>query len=163
MIIKWTVYTTAPLLNSSFASVHGNYFSFRYQSRVLGLNWTPPSTRRKLVRGCHPYKKYTHIVDHMAPSLIKYILLWPLMLNFLSATVSSLLPQVSCPFQKMSTNILWRYKTECIHSLTTWRARDFNPFFLVEGQDYVALGLLYVSSYPCKRINIVFTKNQMSQ
>ena len=45
MIIKWNLYTMAPLWNSFFSSVQGNYFSFRCQSVVLRQIY-PPSTRR---------------------------------------------------------------------------------------------------------------------
>ena len=64
MVRKRTVYNMAPLWNLPFASVQGNYFSFRCQSDVLELI-DPPSTGRKISGGFHPYIKYNHSVDHL--------------------------------------------------------------------------------------------------
>ena len=91
------------LLNSPFSSVQGNYFNYRCQ--VGFLRWIyPPSTRRTSW-----LSKYIHSVDHV-PISKSTLFLIPLILNYLSAAVPICFPQVSCPFQKRNTNIVWSSK-----------------------------------------------------
>ena len=109
MIIKWTVYTMIPLGNSLFTSIQGNYFSFRFQSGVLQWIDTPLTRSQQTSRVCHPFRKYSHSMDHV-PISNKTLFLRPLIMNILSTTVPSLLSQAACPFQKRSTNRVWSSK-----------------------------------------------------
>ena len=117
MIRKWTVYTMALLWNLPFASVQGDYFSFRCQSGVF--RWIdPPSTRRKkLTEAFTLSENIAHIVDHV-PSSNTTLLLRPLIMNSLYDTVPSFLPQVACTFQNRSANIVWSSKRS---GLISWR------------------------------------------
>ena len=143
IIRKLTSYPMVLPWNSSFASVQDNYFNFRRQSSVL--RWIDtPSTRRKNVKGCHPFIKYSHSFDHGPRSNITLFLI-PLMLNFLSATVKSFLSLVACNFQKRSTNILWRSKWSVF---VAWRLRGPESSIHIK-LFYVNMGVLGLDkNYP---------------
>ena len=145
MIRKWTVYTMVPHWKSPLTSVQGNYFSFRCQSDVW--RWINPFKQGEQIgRGCHPFIKYSHSVNHV-PRYNTTLLLRPPILNFLSATVPSFLPQVACPFQKRHTKIVWSSKQS---RFIAWRPvgpeSSTQMKFFMEGWEYVALGSLYVFS-----------------
>ena len=106
----------APTWDLPITSIQGNYFSFRCQSGGLRLI-DPPSTRRKIGRGCHHFRKYSHSLDHV-PGSNTNLFLRPLFMNFLSDTVPSLLPHIACHFQKRSTKRVWISKRSV---LIAWR------------------------------------------
>ena len=95
---------------------------YRATDSFLGVNQAsldeliPPKQEEKNGGGCHPYGKYSHNMDHV-PISNKKLFLRPLITNFLSATVSIFLLNAGCPFQKMSTNILWRSKRSGLAAL----------------------------------------------
>ena len=112
----------APLWNFSFASAQGNV-------SVLGINQAssdeliPHKQGENIGRGCHTFERYSHIVDHI-PRSNKTLFLIPLIVNFFSDNVSSLLPQVACNFQNRSTNILWGSKRSVSISWIFWWAES---------------------------------------
>ena len=98
LFLVWATFETSPSpLHRENNSVLGAYQASQDNH--------PPSKMRKMSRGCQPFRKYIHSMDHRTSS-IKKLLLRHLMLNFLSATVSSDFPQVDCTFQNRSTNRL---------------------------------------------------------
>ena len=135
MIIKLTVNNMAPILKLPFTFVQGNYFSFRCHAGVLERIYTP-LTRRKIGGGCHPFEKYSHSVDHV-PRSNKTLFLIPLILNFISATVSILFPQFACPFQKSSTNRLWRSKWSWFIAWRIWGTESSIQIQLFHGRAWV--------------------------
>ena len=86
----------------------GNFTSFgvnqAYEDECI-----PPQQGEKIGRVFHPFWKYIHSVYHV-PGSNTILFLIPLILKFLYATISIFLPYVACPFQNISTNILWGYK-----------------------------------------------------
>ena len=83
----------APLWHLYFTSIKGKYFSFRYQSGILG-QFRPPSTRRTAWWRLPHCQKYSHRLDHCHRYDINLFLI-PLILNFLNATISSFLSYIS--------------------------------------------------------------------
>ena len=96
-------------LKIAFRLCTGKTLQLYISSSCIKTNWYPLNKGEEVGGGCHPFRKYSHSVDHF-PIYNKKLLLRPLILNFLSVTVQSLLPQVACPFQKRSTNRVWSYK-----------------------------------------------------
>ena len=154
MIIKVTVYTLAPLWNSPFTSVQDKYFSFRCHSGVLGLI-DLPQQGEQVFRGCQPFEKYSHSVDHLPRYNITLFLKF-LILDFLYATVSILLPRVYCPFQKRSTKNFWRFKRSGLVSWRLWRPKSSIQFFCVR------MGVYGLGSIRCVLLSMAMDKKYIT-
>ena len=126
-----------------FTFIQVNYFSFGCQ---LGfLVWIyPPPTSIKIGRDYHPFGKYSQILDNGTISNT-ILLLIPLIIKFLSVTVSSLLPHFACHFQKSITNRLWRSKQSGFIAWILWGTESSIQITGVCGLGYIICYLLYTS------------------
>ena len=128
---------------------------YRATYSVLGVNHVyyekliPPQRGEKVGGGCRPFGKDIHIVDNI-PSSNTTLFLRPLILNFLSATVSTFLQKVAYPFQKRSTNILWKSKQSGFIARIIWvpdgsiQVEFFHRRLVVCGLGSIRCSLIYM-------------------
>ena len=120
----------------------------------------PPQQGGQLGEGCHPFRKYSHNMYHF-PIYYINLLLRPLIMNFLCHCYKFVTTgRLSFSEEEYKQSV--EFQTEWIHCLKTWINRYLNPDEIVLWKDriminYVALGILYVSSYPLRSIKNIFT------